>query len=102
MYKLLAGCAAVAVTALVMLPASAGAAERRADGMRTSNQIEVSSVRRYRRYGYAPRYYARRAYAQPYYAQSYYDRPAYGYGYGYERGPSWGPAPFPFVLGLPY
>ena len=99
MYKLLAGCAAVAVTALVMLPASAGAVERRDDGMRTSNQIEVSSVRRYRRYGYAPRYYARRAYADPYYAQTYYDRP---YGYGYARGPGWGPAPFPFFLGLPY
>jgi hypothetical protein len=100
MHKLLAGCAAVAVTALVMLPASAGAVDRREDGMRTSNQIEVSSVRRYRRYGYAPHYYGHRAYGGPYYAQSY-DRP-YGYGYGYERGPSWGPAPFPFVLGLPY
>jgi hypothetical protein len=98
MYKLLAGCAAVAATALVMLPDSAGAVERRNDGMRTSHQIEVSSVRRYRRYGYAPHYYAHRAYAQPYYAQSYYDRPAYGYSYGYQRGP----APFPFVLGLPY
>ena len=94
MFKLLAGCAAVTVTAFVMLPASAGAVEQRADSsMRTSNSIEVSSVRRYRRYGYAPRYYARRAYAEPYYAEPYYDRP---YGYG------WGPAPFPFVLGLPY
>jgi hypothetical protein len=100
MYKFLAGCTAVAVTAFVMLPVSAGAVEPRQDGMRTSDRIEVSSVRRYRRYGYAPRYYARRGYAEPYYAQPYYDRPSYGYGYA--QGPAWGPAPFPFVLGLPY
>jgi hypothetical protein len=100
MYKLLAGCAVIAVTAVVMLPVSAGAVERRPDGMRTNDRIEVSSVRRHRRYGYAPRYYARRGYAGPYYAQSYYDRPSYGYGYA--QGPGWGPAPFPFVLGLPY
>ena len=95
MYKVLATCAAAAVTVFIMLPGSAGAVEQRADSMRTSDQIEVSSVRRYRRYGASRRYYAR-----PYYARSYYQRPAYDYGYA--RGPSWGPAPFPFVFGLPY
>jgi hypothetical protein len=100
MYKLLASCAVIALTAIVTLP-TAAAAEQRPDGMRTSNLIEVSSVRRYRHYGYAPRHhYARRGYAGSYYAQPYYDRPSYGYGYAQE--PGWGPAPFPFVLGLPY
>jgi hypothetical protein len=91
MYKLLATCAAAAVTVLIMMPGSAGAVEQRADSMRTSNQIEVSSVRRYRHYRSSRRYYGRHYYARPY----------YGSGYGY-RGPGWGPAPFPFFFGLPY
>ena len=102
MNKLLATCAAIAVTAVVMLPGAAGAADRAADGLRNAEQIEVSSQQRYRRYHNSRRYYGR-TYARPYYRsynQSYYDRPAYGY--GYSRGPGWGPAPFPFVLGLPY
>jgi hypothetical protein len=90
MYKILTACAAAAVTTLVFLPGPANAIERRADGMRNSDQIEVSSQRRYRRYSHTRRYYA----------QPYYDRPHYAYGYA--RGPSWGPAPFPFVFGLPY
>ena len=93
MYKVLATCAAVAVTGFIMLPVSAGAIEQRADSMRTSDQIEVSSARRHRLYGYTRRYDGRN-----YYARSYYE-PAYGYGYA--QGPSWGPAPFPFFLGLP-
>jgi len=103
MNKLLATCAAIAVTAVVMLPGAAGAAERTADGLRNAEQIEVSSQQRYRRHYNSRRYYGRsRAYyRQPYYDQSYYARPAYN-NYGYARGPGWGPAPFPFVLGLPY
>ena len=90
MYKMLTACVAIAVTTLVILPGPANALERRADGMRNSDLIEVSSQRRYRRYGYSRHYYA-----QPYYGRSH-------YGYGYARGPSWGPAPVPFVFGLPY
>ena len=95
MCKLLATCAAAAVTIFIMLPGSAGAIEQRADSMRTSDQIEVSAVRRYRRYGSSRRYYGRHYYARPYY-----ERPAYSYGYA--QRPSWGPAPFPFIFGLPY
>ena len=95
MYKIIAACAAVAVTALIALPDSAGAIERRADSMRNSDQIEVSSVRRHRHYVYSHRYYGRRYYASPYYEQ-----PAYAYGYAPR--PAWGPAPFPFIFGLPY
>lgn len=105
MNKLLATCAAIAVTAVVMLPGAAGATERTADGLRNAEQIEVSSQQRYRRYHNSRRYYgrsySRSYYRQPYYDQSYYARPAYN-SYGYSRGPGWGPAPFPFVLGLPY
>jgi hypothetical protein len=90
MYKMLTACAAAAVTTLVILPSPAGAIERRADGMHNSDQVEVSSQRRHRRYSHSRRYYV----------QPYYGRPHYGYGYA--RGPSWGPAPFPFVFGLPY
>lgn len=103
MNKLLATCAAIAVTAVVMLPAAAGAAERTADGLQNAEQIEVSSQQRYRRYHNSRRYYGR-TYARPYYRsynRSYYGQPAYN-SYGYSRGPGWGPAPFPFVLGLPY
>jgi len=95
MYKVLGTCAAIAVTAFIALPTSAGAIEQRADGMRTSDQIEVSSARRHRRYYSSRRYYGtRRYYARPYYEPA----PAYGY---YAQGPSWGPAPFPFIFGLP-
>jgi hypothetical protein len=90
MYKILATFAAAAVTTLLVLPGPAKAMERGGDGFRNSDLIEVSSQRRYRRYGYSRGYYR-----QPYYDRSY-------YGYGYARGPSWGPAPFPFVFGLPY
>jgi len=90
MYKMLTVCAAAAVTTLVFLPGPADALERRADGMRNSDQIEVSSQRRYRRYGYSRGYYDGPYYGRPYRS------------YGYARGPSWGPAPFPFVFGLPY
>jgi hypothetical protein len=95
MYKLFTACAAAAVTTLLVLPGPAKAVERGGDGIRNSDLIEVSSPRRHRRYGYSRSYYT-----QPYYERSYYDRPYYDHGYA--RGPSWGPAPFPFVFGLPY
>jgi hypothetical protein len=89
MYKILAAGAAVAVTALIALPVPAGAVERRADSMRTSDQIEVSSARR--------RHYSRRYYGRYYYAQPY-----YGPYYGYAPAPYYRPAPFPFIFGLPF
>ncbi len=92
MYKVLTICAAVAVTALIALPGQAGAGERRADGARNTDQIEVSSARRHRRYNSTRRYYGRRYYSQPYYQS-----------YGYAPAPYYHrPAPFPFVFGLPF
>jgi hypothetical protein len=85
MPKLLAACAALAVTAMFALPGSAGATEQRADGIRNNDGIEVSSRHRhYRRYHYGPRYYygyrrhwaPRYYYARPYY-RPYYARPYY-------------------------
>jgi hypothetical protein len=95
MYKIPATCAAAAVATLLILPGPAKANERGGDGFRNNDLIEVSSQRRHRRYGYSRGYYT-----HPNYTRPYYDRPYHGYGYA--RGPLWGPAPFPFVFGLPY
>jgi len=76
MRGILATCAAVALTAAFTLPAPASAAEKRADGVRNQDQIEVSSQRRYRRVYrgyYGPRY----GYYRPY--RSYYAAPYYAY-----------------------
>ena len=100
MSKLLAACAALAVTAVLALPGSAGATEQRADGIRNDDGIEVSAARRHwrrhyygsRYYGYrrhwAPRYYYARPYYRPYYARPYY-RPYY-----YSYRPYYRPWPF--------
>ena len=82
--------AAVAVTAVFALPAPAVAAEKSADGVRNVEQMDVSSQRRYRRYGYrayGPRYY-RYGYYRPY--RSYYRAPYYAYGPSYYN-PYYGP-----------
>jgi hypothetical protein len=88
--KLLAACAAVAVTAMLALPGSAGATEQRADGIRNNDGIEVSAQRRYRRYYYGPRYYYgyRRHWAPRYYYARPYYRPYYYRPY-YRVGPLW-------------
>ena len=76
MRGLFATCAAVALTAAFALPAPAVAAEKRADGMRNAEQMDVSSQRRYRR---AYRYYGPRyGYYRPY-RPYYYDAPYYAY-----------------------
>ena len=103
MTKILATCAAVALTAAFALPAPATAAEKRADGVRNQDQIEVSSQRRYRRYGhryYGSRYgYYRHGYYRPY--RSYYNAPYYAYAPRYYRpGVSVGVGPFGFGFGF--
>jgi len=86
MTKLLASAAAIGVVALISIsPATAAPQQHRADGMHNSDQIEVSSRRYHRRYGYryygprygyyGPRYY--RPYAYDSYAYSPYYRPYY-------------------------
>ena len=120
MSKIVAGAAALAVTALLTLPGPAGAAEQRADGLRnhdTAASTELSSQRYWRR-GYVARRtwgprFAYRPYYQPYYGGYPFYQPwrpyshgglPYGYSYGsspyyYSRpvasfgfgfGPGWG------------
>jgi hypothetical protein len=99
MTKLLATCAALALTAAFTMPVPAGATEKRADGVRNLDQIEVSAKRkrRYVRRYYAPRY----GYYRPYY----YDAPYYAYAPRYYRpyyrpGVSVGVGPFGFGFGF--
>ena len=104
MTRILATCAAVALTAAFALPTQVGATEKRADGVRTvTEQTDVSAQRRYhRRYVhryYGPRYGYYRA--RPYY----YDAPYYAYAprYRYHRpyyGPSVGVGVGPFGFGF--
>ena len=99
MSKILATCAAVAVTALIALPAPAGAAERNAAGVKQAELTDVSSARRhhrrYVRHSYRPHYYGR-----PYYAP--YNAYAYDpyYPYYYRPGFSVGVGPFGFGFGF--
>jgi hypothetical protein len=101
MSKMLATCAAVAITAMFALPVPAGAAERNAAGVKqTTDLTDISAQRRYRR-GYVRHYYGpRRYYGGPYYA------PYRAYGYDpyyrpyYRPGLSVGVGPFGFGFGF--
>ena len=101
MSKILVSCAALALTAAFALPVPAVAAEKRADGVRNQDQIEVSDQRRrYRRAyrAYGPRY--------GYYRPHYYDAPYYAYAPRpyyrpyYRPGVNVGVGPFGFGLGF--
>jgi len=72
MSKMLATCAAIAVTALIALPAPAGAVEKSAPGV--TKQTELTDISAARRVYH--RHYFRRHY-RPYYGYRY--RPYYGY-----------------------
>ncbi len=102
MTKILATCAAVAMTAAFAMPVPASADNaKRADGVRNVDQIEVSARRKYRRHVhryYGPRYSYRH---RPYY----YDAPYYAYSPRYYRpyyqpGVSVGVGPFGFGFGF--
>lgn len=103
MKKVLATFAAVAISAAFALPASAAPTEKRADGMRNLDQIEVSAKRkrhkRYVRHYYGPRYSSYRPYR-------YYDAPYYAYSPRpyyrpyYRPGVSVGVGPFGFGFGF--
>ena len=109
MTKILATCAALAMTAAFAMPGAAVAAEKRADGVRNIEQTtieqttDVSAQRRYRRHAYrsyGPRYGSYRPY-RPYY----YDAPYYAYAPRYYRpyyapGVSVGVGPFGFGFGF--
>jgi hypothetical protein len=98
MTKTLLALAAGASLLVLALPGPAGAAERRADGIRSNAEAtEFSSV--YRRYH--RRYVVRRAY-RPYYGGYGYGYP-YAYGYGspyYYRRPFVGLGLGPFGFGI--
>jgi len=49
MRKLLATCAALAITAMAALPAPTGAAERNADGIKAAGVTDVSAARKHKR-----------------------------------------------------
>ena len=101
MRKILATCAGLALIAAFALPVPAVAAEKRADGVRNQDQIEVSDQRRryrraYRAHGPRYGYYQPRYYDAPYYA--YAPRPYYRpY---YRPGVNVGVGPFGFGLGF--
>lgn len=98
MSKILTTCAAVAVTALFALPASAAPAEKSTTSMK-SGQIEVSSARRHYQRRYVRHYYGPRYYSRPYYAP--YNAYAYDPYYRpyYRPGISVGAGPFGFGFG---
>jgi len=108
MSKLLATASAIGIAAMIALPSLASARPATDPGMKTSNSIEVSSVRRahhryYRHYGYRHSYGPRYGYYRGYNSYAY--DPYYnGYGYGgpyYARpGVSVGVGPFGFGFGF--
>jgi hypothetical protein len=100
MARLIATCAAAAVTALLALPAPANAAPRQATGLKQSDQIEVSAARRPHHRG--PVRLAVRPWCGPYgrYCEAYrrgrlYNAPyaAYAYARFYEKRPYYTPGP---------
>jgi hypothetical protein len=95
MSKWLATCAALAVAALIVLPAPTGAAQRKATGLNPTDQIEVSAARR-RRVTVRPRwrgphgrYYEAYDYGRRFHAPF----AAYAYSYYYDRRPYFLPGP---------
>ena len=66
MSKMLATCAAIAVTAMIALPAPADAAEKSAPGAKQNELTDISAARRVYH-----RHYVRHAY-RPYYSRGYY------------------------------
>ena len=94
MSKMLVTCAAIAVTALIALPASVGAAEKSAPGVKQTELTAISAARRihrrYVRHYYRPYY----GYSRPYYGA--YDAYAYDPYYRpyYRPGVSVGVGPF--------
>ena len=89
MSKLLATCAAVAITAMVALPAPASAAEHHTAGVTRTVPTDISAARRihhrYYRHHYVRRYWGPRyGYYAPYNAYAYdpYYRPGFSVGVG--------------------
>ena len=106
MRKVLAICAAVALTAAFALPAPAVAAEKRADGVHNMDQLEVSAKRKkHRRHVHryhGPRYGYYRSHRPYYYDAPYYAYSPRYYGYRpyYRPGVSVGVGPFGFGFGF--
>lgn len=106
MTRILATCAAVALTAAFAMPSSVSAAEKRADGARNQDQIEVSAQRKKQRHHvhrhHGPRYGHYRPYRSHHYAPYYAYAPRYYRPYRpyYRPGVSVGVGPFGFGFGF--
>jgi hypothetical protein len=88
MQKTLATFAALAALGLAALPGPAAADERRPDGFRSNDQVDVSAAKRkVRRHYYARRYYGGPYYDGPFYDPYYYGPRYYGPGPGIYIGP---------------
>jgi hypothetical protein len=90
MSKILASMAAFALVSVLALPGPASAAERRADGLRTTDATSMTDVSAYRRWGrgyWGPRYGFYRPYWRPRYA---FYRPYWRPRYAFYR-PYWRP-----------
>jgi hypothetical protein len=108
MKKMLGICAAAALMAAFALPVPAVVAEKRADGLRSTDQVTEFSAKKRKKYrGHAHRYH--RHYHGPRYGYRYrphyYDAPYYAYAPRYYRpyyrpGVSVGVGPFGFGFGL--
>ena len=80
MSKMLATCAAIAVTALIALPAPAGAVEKSAPGVTKQTELtDISAARRVYHRRYVRHYY------RPYYVYSYPHYWPYYRPYAYHR-----------------
>src|SRR3954471_17388649 len=105
MSKLLATCAAVAITALLALPAPASAVERSTAGVQQTTSTDISAARRHYRRHYVRRYYGPRYYSPRYYGRSS-CAPYSAYGYDpyyrpyYRPGVSVGVGPLGFGFGF--
>jgi len=106
MSKMLATCAAIAVTAMFALPAPAGAAEKSAPAAKQAGANELTDIsaarRHYRRYGYVRHHYYRPyryGYYRPYYGYDAYAYDPYYRPY-YRPGVSVGVGPFGFGFGF--
>jgi hypothetical protein len=80
MPKMLAAFAAIFLLWVIALPGPADAAARRANGIASADQLDLSAQRRYYRRGYRGGYYRRPYYGRPYYRSRAY-RPYYRYRY---------------------
>jgi hypothetical protein len=98
MRKLLILSAAITGLCVVATSVPAGAADRKIDGLRNDEAVQIDLSAHRRRYAHRHRYYVRRHYYGPrYYGGPYY----YPYAYRYPGYYSYGYAPYPYYYRRP-